>query len=242
LCHCNNSVTPQNYYTMKTDAELQTDIQRAMQWEPLLESAEIGVIANDGAVYLTGAVDSYAKKLEAANTAKKVIGVKVLVDKVEVKHRPHSSFIKNDSEITKEVLDALKSTWSIPKDKVEKITATVENGWVTLEGELPWYYQKEAAKHSLIHLKGVLGVINNIRIKSEIQDTIEKKHVEDAIGRSLSIEDGGVNVSVSGSIVTLTGTVKSLNQKEEAGRIAWNTPGIGIVKNELAVDHEYVSG
>lgn len=194
---------------MKNNSELQIDLQNAIKWEPLLHAAEIEVITNDGVVYLTGAVDSYAKKLVAANTAKKVIGVKALVDKVEV--RPHSSLLKNDAEIAKEVFAALRSTWSIPKDKVEKITATVENGWVTLEGELPWYYEKEAAKYSLIHLKGVLGVINNIRIKSEIQDAIEKKHVEDAIGRNLSIDDGDINVSVSDITVTLTGTVKSLN-------------------------------
>lgn len=47
---------------MKTNAELQEDVQKAIQWEPLLHAAEIGVIAKDGIVSLTGFVDSYAKK------------------------------------------------------------------------------------------------------------------------------------------------------------------------------------
>ena len=104
---------------------------------------------------------------------------------------------------------------------------------------MPWNYQKEAAKSAVNFLSGVKGVINNIKIKSDVHDEIEKEQVEDAIGRSFSVDDGDIEVSVSGTTVTLSGTVDSWYQKEEAGRIAWNTPGIWHVKNELAVDYEY---
>lgn len=219
---------------MKNNAELQTDVQNAIKWEPLLNAAEIGVTAKDGVVSLTGFVDSYAKKMEAENAAKKVIGVKALVENIEVKFP--STFTKTDAEVAKEVLTGLKDNWSVPDDKVK---VKVENGWVTLDGDLHWNYQREAAKNAINYLSGVKGVTNNIKIKSETHDAIEKKDVENAIGRSWSVDDSDINVSVSGTTVTLTGTVNSYYQKEEAGRIAWNTPGILFLKNELYIDYEY---
>jgi osmotically-inducible protein OsmY len=219
---------------MKTNEELQTDVENAIKWEPLLHAAEIGVIVKDGVVSLTGIVDSYAKKLEAERATKKVIGVKALVEKIEVKFP--SAWSKTNAEIASAVVEALKSNWSVPKDKV---TVKVEEGWVTLEGELPWNYQKEAAKDAVNFLMGVKGVSNNITIKAESHDAIEQKDVVDAIARSWAIDDSDINVAVSGTTVTLTGTVDSWYQREEAGRIAWKTTGIWHVKNELEVDYEY---
>lgn len=118
----------QNMHTMKNNQELQTDVQNAIKWEPLLNAAEIGVTAKDGIVSLTGVVDSYAKKMEAENAAKRVIGVKALVEKIEVKLP--SAWTKTNTEIAKDVLAALKSNWIVPDDKV---TVKVEDGWVTLE-------------------------------------------------------------------------------------------------------------
>jgi osmotically-inducible protein OsmY len=219
---------------MKNNADLQTDVQNAIKWEPLLNAAEIGVTAKDGVVSLTGVVDSYAKKTEAENAAKKVIGVKALVENIEV--RFHNSFSKTDAEIATEVLNALTANWSVPDNKV---TVKVENGWVTLSGNLHWNYQKEAAKTAIRYLTGVKGVSNEIKIKSETADEIEKKDVENALNRSWSLDDSDINVSVSGKTVTLTGTVNSWYQKEEAGRIAWNTPGIWFLENDLEVDYYY---
>jgi osmotically-inducible protein OsmY len=223
-----------NHVKMKNNQELQLDVQNAIKWEPLLHAAEIGVTAKDGVVTLTGNVDSYAKKIEAETASKKVIGVRALIENIEVKFP--NSWSKSDVEVANEVLAALKSNWSVPKDKV---TVMVENGWVTLEGELPWNYQKEAAKNTINFLSGVKGVTNNIKIKSESHDSIEKKDVENAIARSWSVDDSDIKVEVSGSTVTLTGTVDSWYQKEEASRIAWNTPGIWHVKNELEVDYYF---
>ena len=221
---------------MKNNGELQRDVQNAIKWEPLLHAAEIGVTVKDGGVVsLTGVVDSYTKKMEAENAAKKVIGVKAIVENIEVKFP--SSWTKTDAEIADEILLALKANWGVPKDK--KIGVKVENGWVTLEGELHWNYQKEAAKSAVKYLKGVKGVTCDIKIKAESHDAIEQKDIEDAIGRSWSIDDNDIQVKVSGTTVTLSGTVTSWYQKEEAARIAWNTPGISHVKNELVVDYYY---
>lgn len=220
---------------MKNNSELQDDVQNAIKWEPLLNAAEIGVTAKDGVVSLTGVVDSYAKKLEPENATKRVIGVRALVENIDV--QIPNSWTKTDAEVANEALTALKSSYSVPNDKV---TVKVEKGSVTLEGELPWNYQREAAKSAIDYLIGVKHVTNNIKIKSETQDAIEKKDVEDAIARSWSVNDSDINVAVSGTTVTLTGTVTSWYQREEAARIAWNTKGIWHVKNELAVDYEYV--
>ncbi len=219
---------------MKNNSELQTDVQNAIKWEPLLNAAEIGVTAKDGVVSLTGVVDSYAKKMEAENAAKKVIGVKALIESIEV--RFPNAWGKSNGEIVIEVLKALKNNYSFPDDKV---TVKVEDGWVTLEGELPWNYQKEEAKGCVNYLRGVKGVTNNIVIKAETHDTIEQKEVEAALRRSLSVNDSDIKVRVLGTKVTLSGTVNSWYQKEEAARIAWKTPGIWSVVNDLAVDYYY---
>jgi len=199
-----------------------------------LNAAEIGVTAKDGVVSLTGVVDSYAKKMEAENAAKKVIGVNALVEKIEVKFP--NSWSKPMLKLLHEVLTVLKSNWEVPNDK---ITVKVEDGWVTLEGKLHWNYQKEAAKRAINYLTGVKGVTNNITIKSKIHDLIEQKDVENAIRRSLPFEDNDIKVKVAGTTVTLSGTVNSWYHQGEAGRIAWKTPGIWNVKNDLTVDYYY---
>jgi osmotically-inducible protein OsmY len=215
---------------MKDNSTLQAEVQNAIKWEPLLEAAEIGVTVKDGVVSLSGSVDSFAKKMEAENAAKKVRGVVALIENIEV--RFPNSWSRSNVEIANEAVNALKSNWSVPNDN---ITVKVEDGWVTLEGELPWNYQREAAKSAINYLSGIKGVTNLIKIKSEITDEIEKKEVEDAFERSWSVNNNDIKVSVLGTTVTLDGTVNSWYQKEEAGRIAWNTPGIMDVKNELTI-------
>ncbi|WP_091394765.1 BON domain-containing protein [Flavobacterium noncentrifugens] len=219
---------------MKTNEELQKDVQNAIKWEPLLHAAEIGVSVKDGVVTLSGTVDGYFKKTEAEDAAKNVAGVKAVVEKIEVHYS--NGFNKSDNDIATEVLKGLSDSWSVPDDKVK---VKVENGWVTLEGEMPWNYQREAAKSAVNYLAGVKGVTNNIKIKSEVHDAIEKKDVEKALARSWALNSKDVNVKVDGTNVRLTGTVSSLYQKEEAGRLAWKTPGIWSIDNDLVVEYDY---
>lgn len=218
---------------MKTNAELQKDVQDAIKWEPLLNSAEIGVIVKNGIVTLTGTVDSYAKKLQAEHATKNVSGVKILVEDIEVKLPDPRS--KTDVEIAGEIIAAFNANSFIPQ---EKITVKVENGWVDLDGEVSWEYIRDITENAIRYLPGVKGIYNNIIINPEIQNTVEKKDVEQALKRS-SIDSSEINVSVSGTTVTLTGNVHTWHQKEEAGRIVWKTPGIQDVKNKLTVDYEY---
>ena len=219
---------------MKNNADLQKDVQDAIKWEPLLNAAEIGVTVKDGVVTLTGTVDGYSKKMEAENAAKRVEGVKAVVENIEVKFN-NGWGKKDDNEIATEVLNALKWHWQIPNDKVK---VQVEKGWITLAGELQWNYQKESAKDVVKNLLGVTGVTNNITIKSETQDQIEKRDIEKALRRNWSLDDQDITVKASGHKATLTGTVDSWYQKDEAGRIAWNAPGVWTVDNELVVEYD----
>jgi osmotically-inducible protein OsmY len=219
---------------MRTNEELQKDVQEAIKWEPLLQAAEIGVIVNDGIVTLTGNVDSYAKKLEAETATKKVPGVHAVVEKIIVDFE--SSWKKSDIEIAQELVSAFKWNWEVPHNQ---ITATVENGWVTLDGEVSWNFQRDAAKISASKQEGVKGVSSHVKLKSEKHDLLEKEEVERALARNWSLNTQEINVLVSGNVVTLTGTVNSLYQKEEAERIAWNAPGVWSVDNELIVEFDY---
>lgn len=219
---------------MKNNEELQKDVQDAIKWEPLLKAAEIGVIAKDGIITLTGTVDSFFKKTEAEDAAKKVMGVKAVVEKIDVNF--HALGKTNDSDIASSVINTLKWNWAIPQDK---ITIKVEKGRVTLEGDLEWDYQREAVKTAVAKLTGVTAVINNISIKSEMQDELEKKEVEHALARNWSLNDRDIRVEASGTTIKLTGVVFSSYQKDEAGRIAWNTPGVNLVSNELVIEYDY---
>lgn len=219
---------------MKTNEELQKDVQNAIKWEPLLHAAEIGVTVKDGIVTLSGTVDGYYKKTQAEDAAKNVAGVKALVEKIEVRYS--KDFNKSDNEIAAEVLKGINNIWSVPNNLIK---VKVENGWITLEGELAWNYQREETKNAINYLTGVKGVTNNIKIKSEIHDSIEKKDVEKALARSWAFNSNDISVKVSGTNVTLTGIVSSIYQKEEAGRLAWKTPGIWSVENNLVVDYAY---
>lgn len=218
---------------MKTNAGLQKDVQDALKWEPLLNSAEIGVIVQNGIVTLTGKVDSYAKKLQAEHAAKKVLGVKVLVEDIEVKLPDPRT--KSDVEIANEIIAAFASNSFIPQ---EKINVKVENGWVDLDGEVSWGYLSDITENAVKYLPGVKGIYNNIIINPEIKETIEKNDIEKALERS-SIDSSEITVSVSGKTVTLTGNVHTWHQKEEASKVVWKTPGIENVKNQITVDYEY---
>lgn len=217
---------------IKSNESLQQDVQNAIKWEPLLNAAEIGVIAKDGVVTLSGIVNTYSKKIQAEDAAKNTAGVKAVVENIEI--RFDNAWLKSDADVANEVLNAFKWNWAVPS---EKIKIKVEDGWVSLEGELEWNYQKDAAKTAINNLPGVKGVRNYIKIKSEVHDAIEKKAVEQALTRNWAIDDRNIQVKVDGNNVILQGKVGSLYQKDEAGRIAWNAPGVWTVENELLVEY-----
>ena len=214
---------------MKTNEALQKDVEDAIKWEPLLNRTLILVTAKEGIITLSGVVNDYAKKSQAENAVKNVIGVKAVVEKIEIEF--DSSFHKSDNEIATEIVHNFN--WrQLPNDKVK---IKVEDGCVTLEGELHWNYQREAARTAVMYVLGVKSITNNITLKSATHDEVEKKDIEFAFARNWSIHDQNIQVNVLGTKVVLSGSVSSLYQKEEAARIAWNVPGVSVVDNQLVV-------
>lgn len=216
---------------MKTNQDLENDVREALKWEPLLKDTEIGVTALNGVITLSGNVNGYLKKSKAEDAAKKIAGVKAVVEKIDVIFEGTGN--KKDNEIAVEVINALKTNGQIPHDRIK---VTVENGWVTLAGNVPWFYQKDAARIAIRHLAGVKVFTNDIRIQPENDDELEQEAIERAMHRSSAMEDQDIQVYVTGNKVTLMGVVNSIFQQDEASRIAWSAPGVTAVLNELSID------
>ncbi len=151
---------------MKSNKELQKNVVDAINWEPLLKAAEIGVMANKGLITLTGSVNTYAKKVEAEQAAKNVAGVKKVIEHIKVVC--NTMHKRTDAEIQTAIETSFKWHWDIPS---EKISVIVENGWVIMSGKLEWNYQKEAIKNVLNNLIGITGITNNISIAFPCQKT-----------------------------------------------------------------------
>lgn len=215
---------------MKSNAELQKDVQNAIRWDPSMQAAEIGVTAKDGVVTLSGNVDQYSKKLNAERATKKIQGVKAIAEEIRVLYG--SAFKKTDPEIAKSILNTWKTNWLVPTDGVN---VKVKNGWVKLDGPVQYKYQENAAKKSIEHLAGARGVTNMITVKSQTTEVAERIAVQNALRRDWSIKSQDIKVEVDHNKVKLTGKVGSLYQKDEASRLAWNAPGVNAVENDLAV-------
>ena len=176
---------------------------------------------------------SYATESEAEDAAKNVACVKAVVEITE--NNFGHSYNKSDNEVAIEVLKAFDSNFSVSD---EKVIAKVEKGWVTLEAELHWNYQIESSENSVENFIRVRGIPNNLKIKTQSHDTLKNAVIQRGHARNLSIDNEDIKVNVSGNNVTLTGMVDSIYQKEEAGRIAWNAPGVYSVNNELGIEYD----
>jgi len=218
---------------MKTNEVLQRDVENALRWEPLLQTAEIGVIAKDGVITLTGEVDSYGKQLGAEHAAKSVAGVDAVFTKIEIKFG--SKYNLTDSDIATNALKALSLNTSVPK---KKVTVEVEKGYITLDGEVTWNYQKEAALNAVNLLIGVSGVSNNITIKPESSSALQKDYIEAALTRHWATKNQNIQVGITGTTVTLRGAVNSWFESQEAERIAWKSPGVWSVENKLLIKNQ----
>ena len=219
---------------MKTNSELQKDVIDELKWEPQLQavSTQIGVSAKDGVVTLSGLVDTYSKKRAAERAAQRVKGVKVLASDIEVNLGHFGK--KTDTEIASAVRNALRWNSAVNDDKVE---IKVDNGGVTLEGEVDWIYQKNFAQNNVEHLVGVKGIINNIKVRTTSIDVNDiKRKISAAFHRDATIDASDIRMEAAGNKVLLRGHVRSYAEKKEAERIAWSSPGVLHVENEILID------
>ncbi|MCX6311255.1 MAG: BON domain-containing protein [Bacteroidetes bacterium] len=218
---------------MKTDAQIQQDVIEELKWQPFIHASEIGVAVKNGIVTLTGTVDTYAKKLAAELAAKKIAGVKAVAEDIEVKLP--GSLRKTDAEIAEAVLNALKWHSAVQE---EKIKIKVEKGWVSLQGEAEWEFQKAAARDAIENLSSVIGVTDNIIITPRVTATDIKAKIILALQRSANLDAERIKIETIGNKVILTGKVRSLAEKKDAAKAAWMAPGVKVIENNLEIASE----
>lgn len=215
----------------RLDTDLQQDVVEELRWEPSLEDDDVAVAVKDGIVTLAGYTKSYLDKWKAERVASRVKGVKAIVNNIEV--RLPSASERSDPDIARAAVDALKWNVSVPKDRVK---VKVEKGWVTLEGDVDWYYQREAAERAVRYLTGVKGVTNLLTLKARPTPADVKTRIREALERGAEFDADRITVDVEGDTAILRGTVRSYAEFRDAERAARNAPGITTVKNKLIVD------
>ncbi len=212
------------------DTRLQHNVLAELEWDPSIDAAQLGVMARDGVVTLTGTVTRYADKMTAERVTKRVYSVRAVANDIEVKLAGGTE--RNDTDIATAAVTALKWDATVPDDRIK---LSVRNGHLTLEGEVEWWYQKDAAEHAVRNLSGVRAVVNDIKVKARTKPGEIKDKIEAAFRRSAEIDARRVSVETHNGKVVLHGCVRSWAEREEAQQAATAAPGVTAVENLIAV-------
>ncbi len=215
---------------MRSDSEIEKNVKAELEWDPDLDATDIAVSVKNGVVTLTGFVKSYTDRYEAETAAKRVAGVVAVANDIEV--RMPSVDERPDPDIAREAAAAIKSQLPISSEHIKII---VKNGWVTLEGEVEWQYQRQTAENVVRRIKGVKGVSNTILLKPRAEPTEVKRKIQEALRRSAEVDANRIEVEARGGEVILKGTVRSWIEREEAERAAWAAPGVTKVEDRILV-------
>lgn len=218
---------------MKNDIQLHQDVLAELHWDPRLYECvnDIGVATNDGVVTLGGSVSSYVEKLALERAAERVAGVKRVINEVTVSVPIRHA--RSDTELTQRITDALAWDVEVPRNAV---TASVGDGWVTLDGQVEWQYQRDAAARVVRSLVGVRGVTNDIRVMAKpVSPEDVSRTIKEALERRADQTASRIIVDMAGGVVTLTGSVPSFGERRAAEGAAWSAPGVTEVRDALAV-------
>jgi len=212
----------------EADVRVRDAVQHQLQWDPSVDASAVGVAALNGAVTLTGFIDSYRGKLAAERAAKRVRGVRAVANDIDVR----LTLARTDADIASDVVRVLELRSTIP----ETIQAVVHDGHVTLTGKARWLFQKQDAERVVHHIRGVRGIQNYVTVTPENVTKDVRHRIVEALHRNASVDAQHILVTVTGDTAVLSGTVASLLQREAAEDAAAQAPGIARVDNRIVVE------
>lgn len=213
------------------DTTLRQDILDELDFEPSIDSADIGVAVENGIVTLSGHVPTYGQKVTVEHVVCRVKGVKGVAEEIEV--RPFGTNQTADDEIVKRAVNSLKWNTSIPENAVQ---VKVQSGWLTLTGKVEWQYQKTAAADAVRNLAGVVGVSNHMEIKQRASALDVKKRIEDALKRNAEVKAQAIKVNLlDGGKIRLEGRVNTWSERSAAERAAWSAAGVSTVDDRITI-------
>lgn len=212
----------------ESDLRVRESVTRQLDWDPEVDDSAVGVAAADGVVALTGYIDSYAGKLAAERAAKRVHGVRVVANDIEVRLK----LGRTDADVARDAARALALHSGVP----ESVQAVVHNGYVTLTGMVNWIVQKERAEKAIRHIRGVHDVRNHIDVRPHAAERDVRRRIVEALHRNADLDAHHIAVSVSGAVATLGGHVRTWLQRDAAEHAAAHAPGITQVDNRIMVE------
>ena len=215
---------------MKTDKQLKMDITEELKFEPRVRDEEIGIEVKDGVVTLMGTVPDFMQRMRAERAVQRVAGVRAVAQELTVK--VPNTHLRSDKDLAHQVVNTLAWDTEVLN---QSIKAKVEDGWVTLEGEVDWQFQRNAPERAVRYLFGVKGVSNLLKVKAHASTYDVAQRISAALTRSAEADAKKINVSATGGKVTLTGTVRSWPERADAERAAWNATGVTEVDDRRAV-------
>jgi osmotically-inducible protein OsmY len=213
------------------DKELRNNVIDELEFEPSIDASSIGVAAENGVVTLTGHVSSYWQKSAAERAVWRVKGVKAIAEEIEVRFSTDKK--RGDDQIAQRAVDLLDWDASVPDGAIR---VKVHDGWVHLEGEVNWQFQRQAAEADVRKLSGVVGVTNNITLKQTVQTPDVRKRIEDALKRHAEVEAAKISINVlSNGSVKLEGKVDSWDERRAVERAVWSAPGVRAVDDRISI-------